>query len=385
MKKIAIFGSTGSIGINSINVIKNNPNLFEVDTLVAKSNHRLLISQAIELKVKNVVIIDEEFYQETKSEINKKLPNCQVLSSFSGLIEVAKIKYDLVISAIVGIAGMIPSITAIQAGSNIAIANKESIVCGAEMFIEEAKKNQVKIIPIDSEHNAIFQIFEKENLDKISSITLTASGGPFFNSNIDFADISVAQALNHPNWQMGKKISIDSATMMNKGLEMIEAFYLFELKQEQINILIHPQSIIHGIVEYSDGSNLAVMSKPDMRIPISYSLNYPIRTAFDQTKLDLTKIAKLEFFPPNDKKFSSINLCKEALRNGHSSVISLNAANEIAVQSFLEGKISFDKIVKIISQVIEKIEAKKITSFAEIIDLDKRAREIADEIVAKNK
>lgn len=293
-KKISIFGSTGSIGKNTIEVIKNSPENFEVIALVAGNDVKTLISQALQIKPSFVAIENKTHFLELKSALSS-LKNCQILCGKEEILNVAKIKCDLFISAIVGAAGMLPTLAAIEAGSEIALANKESLVCAGSFLVEAAKKSGAKIIPVDSEHNAIFQIFENENLEAIDSITLTASGGPFFNKDLDFSKITVEQALKHPNWSMGAKISIDSATMMNKGLEVIEAFHLFPIKKEQIKIVVHPQSIIHGLVDYSDGSTLAMLSNPDMKVPISYALSYPKRMKIKHDKMDLAKLQNLSF------------------------------------------------------------------------------------------
>jgi 1-deoxy-D-xylulose-5-phosphate reductoisomerase len=375
MKRIAIFGSTGSIGKSTLAVIKNDLSKFKIITLVAKNDYKTLISQALEFNPQFVVIENEQYFELVKTALeNTKI---KVLAGSSSIIEVAKIKYDLVVSSIVGFAGMIPTLTAIQAGSNIALANKESLVCGGNFIIEEAKKNSVNILPVDSEHNAIFQIFEHKNIDLINDITLTASGGPFFNSNKNFNQISKAEALKHPKWQMGAKISIDSATMMNKGLEMIEAFYLFPIKKSQINIIIHPQSIIHGLVNYQDGSTLAMMSLPDMQTPISFAINYPNRLKISHKKLDLVDLQKLEFFAVDENKFLAIKLCKQALEAEGNAPIILNASNEIAVDKFLNDEISFDKIPLIVNETLNKIPFKKLDSVEDILITDLQAREIA--------
>lgn len=379
MKTISIFGSTGSIGKSSIEIIKNNLNDFLIISLVAKSNYKLLAKQAEILKPKYVVIEEEQSYLLLKEQL-KNLKNCQILSGKKAVQEVAKIKCDLFISAIVGSIGMIPTINAINAGSNIALANKESLVCAGDFLMAIAKKNNVSIIPIDSEHNAIFQIFENDNLSLIEDITLTASGGPFFNSKKLFSKISVNEALKHPNWKMGAKISIDSATMMNKGLEMIEAYHIFPVNKEQIKIIIHPQSIIHGIVNYKDGASLAMMSLPDMKVPISYALNYPNRMKIAHKKLDLAKLQKLEFYEVDEKKFLAIKLCREALNKGGNSMVILNSANEVAVAKFLSNQITFDKITKIVAKTLEKIPFKKPSSIEEIIYYDNHARNIANKI-----
>jgi 1-deoxy-D-xylulose-5-phosphate reductoisomerase len=376
MKKISIFGCTGSIGKSTILAIKNAPQNFEIFALVARNDIETLVLQALEFQPSYVVIENEELFLQLKESL-KNLPKTQVLCGKKAILEVAKIKCDLFISAIVGAAGMLPTLAAIEAGSNIALANKESLVCAGVFLNMAAKKSGAKIIPVDSEHNAIFQIFENKNLDQIESITLTASGGPFFASNLDFSKITVAQALKHPNWSMGAKISIDSATMMNKGLEMIEAFHLFPLAKNQIKILLHPQSIIHGMVDYRDGSTLAMLSCPDMQVPLSYALAFPRRMTIKHQKLDLVKIQNLSFFEPDDKKFPAIKLCHQALEIDGSAPVVLNAANEVAVERFLKGEITFDKITKIVAQVLEKISHRNLNSIEEVLHFDLEARALA--------
>lgn len=375
MKEIAIFGSTGSIGKNAIEVIKDNLDKFRVVSLVAKNDFKTLISQALILKPEKVVIQNEKHFITVKEAL-KSLNKTEVLSGENAVLEVAKIKCDLFLSAIVGFAGMIPTMNAIKAGSNVGLANKESLVCAGEFLINEAKKRNVKILPIDSEHNAIFQIFENDNVENIEDITLTASGGPFFNSKKDFSKISVEEALKHPNWKMGAKISIDSATMMNKGLEMIEAFYLFNVKKEQIKILTHPQSIIHGMVNYKDGSSLAALSLPDMKVPISYVLSYPKRMAIKHKKMNLAKVGKLEFFEVDKKKFPAVKICYDALKIDGSAPTVLNAANEVAVAKFLNGQIKFNQITDLVLETLEKFDHKKLNSIEEVIFYDFKARKI---------
>ena len=378
MKKISIFGSTGSIGKSTIEIIKNASQNFEILALVAANDVETLIAQALILKPSYVVIENENFFVRLQDAL-KNLKNCEVLCGKKAIIEVAKIKCDLFVSAITGAAGMLPTLAAIESGSNIALANKESLVCAGSFLIAAAQKSGAKIIPVDSEHNAIFQIFEKKNLDKIDSIILTASGGPFFASDKDFSKITVAEALKHPNWKMGAKISIDSATMMNKGLEVIEAFYLFGgINKNQIKILVHPQSIIHGMVEYSDGATLAMLSVPDMQVPLSYALcfddNFASRMKIKHKKLDLELLQNLSFFAPDEKKFPALKLCREALETGGSAPTILNAANEIAVEKFLKGEISFTKITKIVAAVLEKIPQQNLNSIEQVLEVDEAAR-----------
>ncbi len=376
MKKISILGSTGSVGKNTVEVIQNDPKSFSVIALVARNDVKTLIAQALLLKPSYVVIENEEKFSELKLAL-KNLKKCEVLCGRNAILEVAKIKCDLVISAITGAAGMLPTLAAIEAGSDIALANKESLVCAGEFLMAAAVKNKVKILPVDSEHNAIFQIFENENLEAIESITLTASGGPFFNSKKDPKKISIAEALKHPNWSMGAKISIDSATMMNKGLEAIEAFYLFPVSKKQIKILIHPQSIVHGLVNYQDGSSLAALSMPDMKVPISYALTFPKRMKIKHQQLDLAKVQKLEFFEVDERKFPAVKICREALETDGSAPAVLNAANEVAVERFLRGEISFDQITKIVAKTLEKITHRKVQSVEDALWFDQQARGLA--------
>jgi 1-deoxy-D-xylulose-5-phosphate reductoisomerase len=382
LKKISIFGSTGSIGKSAINVInkqQNNYTKYKVQTLVAQNNYKLLAQQALDLNPEYVVIAEEKHYKDLKLELSS-LKNCQIMCGNDAVLEVAKIKCDLMLSAIVGIAGMLPTYLALESGSNIALANKEAIVCAGDFLINLAKKNNLKIFPVDSEHNAIFQIFEQQNIAQISDIVLTASGGPFFNSTKNFRDINLAEALKHPKWQMGNKISIDSATMMNKGLEMIEAYYFFPIGKDKIKIIVHPQSIIHGMVNYLDGASLAMMSNPDMAVPISYALNYPYRGSINHEKLDLAKLQKLEFYEVDNKKFPAIQLCKKALELEGSALVTLNCANEIAVEKFLKSKIRFDQIYKIVEETLQKIPQQKLNSVAEILDFNQKVCEVASSI-----
>lgn len=377
-KKIIIFGATGSIGRSTVEVIKNDRERFEIIALCARSDAKTLASQIDLLQPKFAVIEDVEKFAALKAAV--KTRKTKLLAGREALLEIAKIKCDLVLSAIVGSAGMLPTLNAIRAGSNIALANKESLVCAGKFLMREAKKHKVQILPVDSEHNAIFQIFEHKNLATIENIILTASGGPFFNSNRDFSKITIAEALNHPNWKMGAKITIDSATMMNKGLEMIEAFHLFPITKDQIKVLVHPQSIIHGLVNYKDGSTLAMMSKPDMQVPIAYALSYPKRMAIKHAALDLATTQNLSFFAADEKKFPALKLCREVMMLDGNAPAILNAANEIAVEKFLQGKILFTDIAKIVAKTLDKLPHKKVRSIEEVIEFDRLAREIASTI-----
>ena len=379
IKKIIIFGATGSIGKNTIEVILNDREHFKVVALTARTDAKTLASQVNLLQPQFAVIEDEKKFAELKATVTTR--KTKLLAGREAILEIAKIKCSLVVSAIVGSAGMLPTLNAIRAGSNIALANKESLVCAGKFLMREAKKHKVKILPVDSEHNAIFQIFENKNLAAIENIILTASGGPFFNSDRDFSKITIKEALNHPNWKMGAKITIDSATMMNKGLEMIEAFHLFPINKDQIKVLVHPQSIIHGLVNYKDGSTLAMMSKPDMKVPIAYALSYPKRMAIKHAALDLAATQNLSFFAADEKKFPALKLCREVMMLDGNAPAILNAANEIAVEKFLQGKILFTDITKIVAKTLDKIPHKKVRSIDEVVEFDRIAREVSNNIL----
>ncbi len=381
-KTITILGSTGSIGQNTIKIIKNNLDQFRVLALVANSNIDLLSRQVREVRPKYAVIADQKQYLGLKNLLSD-IDDIKILAGFESILEVAAIKCDLVISAIVGSIGMKPTLAALSAGSSIALANKESLVCGGRFLTEIAQQTKAKIIPIDSEHNAIFQIFENDNLQNIDDIVLTASGGPFWNKDYDFSKVKVADAIKHPNWSMGAKVSVDSATMMNKGLELIEAYYLFPVAIDQLQIVVHPQSIIHGLVNYKDGSTLSMMSYPDMRVPISYALNYPKRMEIKIDKLDLISLAKMEFYAVDNFKFPSPRICLDALKAGSSAVIALNSANEIAVQSFLKEKIAFNQIVDFIKIMLDKTDFERLNSIDDVIDWDIKTKEIAQKLLIK--
>jgi len=381
IKSISIFGSTGSIGKNAIEVILNAPENYKIVALAANSDVKNLIKQARVMKPLFAVIADEKLFEEL-SEALSDMPEIHVMAGENCVNEAAKIKCDLFISAIVGMAALMPTIYAIRAGSNIGLANKECLVAAGDLILDEAKKTGSKLIPIDSEHNAIFQIFENEHLDLIENITLTASGGPFYKTPaVKMKNITKDQAIKHPNWLMGAKISVDSATLMNKGLEMIEAYRLFPIKRDQIKIVIHPQSIIHGLVSYKDGSTLAMLSKPDMKIPIAYAIGYPQRIPINHTKLDLVKIGQMDFLEPDSKKFPALKLAHEVLESGGNAPCILNAANEIAVGKFLKEQIAFTDITKIIMEVLEKISYHQIHNLDDVIECDNKARLIAGKII----
>ena len=375
-KSLAIFGSTGTIGKNALEVVSQHLDSYWVEALVAGSDVQSLIQQAKIFQPKYVAINDERKFPELKAALTD-FPKIQVVAGSSEINNLAKEKFDFFLSAIVGISGLLPTFNAINAGSNIGMANKECLVAAGYLMIEAAKKSGSKILPIDSEHNAIFQIFEQQNLDQIKNITLTASGGPFLNYSPDqMKNITIEQALKHPNWKMGAKISIDSATMMNKALEVIEAYHLFPIKKEQIEIVIHPQSIIHGLVDYVDGSTLAMLSSPDMKIPISHALAHPKRITIKHQKLDLAKIGTLNFKAPDEKQFPVLKLMREVLKAGGNAPAIFNCANEVMVEKFLKGEIAFLDIIKNVEEILQKIPFSKIDSIADVENCNQQVRKI---------
>ena len=374
-RKISIFGSTGTIGKNAVDVILQNHYFFQVEVLVANKNYYLLAQQAKILKPKYVAISDKSLLWNLKDILSDN-PEIQIFAGNESINDLAKIKCDIFLSAIVGINALIPTFNAIKFGSNIGLANKECLVTIGDLLLEEAKKQDIKIIPIDSEHNAIFQIFEQNNFENISNITLTASGGSFLNSTKEeLENVTLKQAIKHPNWNMGKKISVDSSTMMNKSLEMIEAWRLFGIDEKKIKVIIHPASIVHGLVSYKDGNNLAVMSYPDMKIPISYALFQPQRQKIDHQPLDLAQIAKLEFFPADEERFLPLKLARQVIRNGKNSPAVFNIANELAVEMFLKEKIKFNDIIQITKKTINNFAINNISHIEEIPCLQKEVEE----------
>jgi 1-deoxy-D-xylulose-5-phosphate reductoisomerase len=383
-KKITIFGSTGSIGRNTIDIISKSPEKYQVIGLFANNNYQLLAEQAILLKAQHVCIYNEQYYTALQDLLSGH--NIKIHTGETGIVELCSKKNDLVVAAIVGAAGLISTYHAIINGSNIALANKESLVCAGNLMIDAAKKHKVKLLPTDSEHNAIFQIFDEANRSQITKIILTASGGPFLNIPIEEMDnILPEQAIKHPNWNMGKKITVDSATMVNKGLELIEAYYLFDFPVEKLDVLIHPQSIIHSMVCYKDGSTLAQLGNPDMRTPISYALDWPNRPDKEIVKpLDLIKIGQLTFLSCDIKKFPAVQICKELIKEHGNSKIIFNAANELAVENFLNNKIRFTDINKINEKMIEYRSSKNINSIEEVIAIDKEYRIKTQEYIDKH-
>jgi len=380
-KHITILGSTGSIGRQTLEVIRDEPESFEVIALSAWKNIELLRTQITQFKPRYVVVKDEKLAKELKNKLTSK-EDCQILYGDYGLTKIATIKENqLVVVAITGMTALKPAIEAIKAKKEIGLANKEIVVSAGEILIKEAKENSVEIIPIDSEHSGLFQCIQAKFYDNIEKIIITASGGPFYHLKETALDsVSVEEALNHPNWQMGNKVSIDSATLMNKGLEVIEAHWLFNIPVNKIEILVHPQSYIHALVQYDDGSMIAQLSNHDMRIPIHFALHYPKRIHNNLSRINLAKIGQLTFKKLDSKRFPSVDLCYEAIRQGGTFPVTLNAANEVAVNAFLSQGLKFKDIIKIVSTVMGRHQNKLNPSIYDIIYQDRETRKLTASI-----
>lgn len=384
MKKVTVLGSTGSIGVSALDVIEKNPGRFRVAALAAGKNIKLLHGQIDKFRPKIVSVSDLQSAAELRRQI-KPGTRTKIVAGPEGLQEVASFAgADIVLSAISGAAGLLPTLAAIEAGKDIALANKETMVIAGDIVTEKAREKGVSILPVDSEHSAVFQCLQGQQHGNIKKIILTASGGPFLNyKKSELKKVTVSEALRHPRWKMGKKITIDSASMMNKGLEVIEAKWLFDLAMEQIDILIHPQSVVHSMVEFVDGSLLAQMGIPDMRTPIAYALTYPERIKNDLPLLDLAKTKNLEFLQPDVKKFTCIRLAYEAGTCGGTMPAVLNAANEVTVEAFLDKKIKFVDLPEIIDKVLSGHKVVKKPALEELLQADKWARMQAKEIIER--
>ena len=378
-EKIAILGSTGSIGKNSIEVIANFPDQFKVSYLTVNNNIDALCDQVRRFRPKGVVVLDGDSAAECKKRIDGAT---EVLVGEEGLEEIVQREdVDVVISSLVGFAGLRPTIAAIRAKKKIALANKETLVVAGEIIMRLVKETGGILIPVDSEHSAIFQCLIGESGSSVAKIILTASGGPFLNTPKEMLkNVSVEEALHHPNWKMGNKVTIDSATLMNKGLEVIEAHWLFEIPPEKIDIVIHPQSIIHSMVEFIDGSVKAQLGMPDMKIPIQYALTYPERAASNVARVDFPKLREMTFFAPDIERFQCLRLAYDALNEGGTMPAALNAANEIAVRRFLEGKIAFQQIPETICRTMEHHNVTGRPTLDDIIAADASARRFAESI-----
>lgn len=375
MKKIAILGSTGSIGTQTLDIVRGNDDL-EVVAISAGSNIELLEKQAREFKPELIAVYDEQAAKRLKENISD-LSDIKVVSGMEGLIEIAVYdKSSVLVTAIVGMIGILPTIEAIKAGKDIALANKETLVTAGHIIMPLAKECNVNILPVDSEHSAIFQSMNGENKKRVSKLLITASGGPFRTWEKDkFPEIRLEDALKHPNWVMGQKITIDSATMVNKGLEVMEAKWLFGVELDNIEVVVHPQSVIHSMVEYADGAIIAQLGTPDMKIPIQYALYYPDRKPLAGERLDFSKLATLTFEAPDYDKFTGLSLAMQAARIGNSMPTVFNAANERAVAKFLSGKIKFTEIMEIIEKCMTEHKVIKMPTIGQILDLEQSVYE----------
>jgi 1-deoxy-D-xylulose-5-phosphate reductoisomerase len=380
-KRIAIFGSTGSIGTQALEVIRANPDLFEVEILTAQTNDELLVKQALEFKPNAVVIGDETRYQKVKDALDKTLT--KVFAGEKALEEVADFdSYDMMLAGIVGFAGLKPTMKAVEKGKPVGLANKETLVVAGDLVMQKAIEKRTPIIPVDSEHSAIFQCLVGESRNRIEKIILTASGGPFLGKKPNFlVNVKRDHALQHPNWAMGAKITIDSATLMNKGLEMIEAKWLFNLRPDQIQVVVHQQSIIHSMVQFEDGSIKAQMGLPDMKLPIQYAMAFPQRIKNDFPRLDFRKYPSLSFEEPDIKTFRNLALATEALNKGGNMPCILNAANEIAVWAFLRNRVGFLDMTAMVEKTMECIPYIEKPTMQEYFDSDGEARNFAASLI----
>lgn len=386
MKNISLLGSTGSIGVNVLNVVRQFPEKYRIVGLAAGKNIKLLAEQCSEFKPEIVSAFDEQYAEDLKALVPKEFTD-RISFGVEGNKCVAAISSaEITVSAIVGAAGLLPTLAAIDAGKDIGLANKETLVMAGRLVMQAVQEKGVKLFPVDSEHSAIFQALEGGRRADVAKIILTASGGPFRQkTSAELEEVTKEQALNHPNWSMGQKISIDSATLMNKGLEVIEARWLFDMDASGIEVVVHPQSIVHSLVEYQDGSVLAQLGIPDMRIPIAYALSYPERLPLNLNRLSLAQCGNLEFVNPDYEKFPALKLAFKALEKGGVLPAVLNAANEIAVDAFLNEKVAFPQISQVVAETMERVQDGKDTSLDDILNADARARVVAREIIQANR
>jgi 1-deoxy-D-xylulose-5-phosphate reductoisomerase len=379
-KSITILGATGSVGLSTLDLIRRSPDIFCIAALTAYSRVDELAELAKEFRPKLAVIGDPAKYKQLQDQLAGTGIECA--AGPEAVIEAAALPSDMVMAAIVGAAGLRPTLAAVRRGATIALANKECLVCAGDLMVQEVAKHGARLLPVDSEHNAIFQVLETDNLKAISKLTLTASGGPFLNRDASTFDaITPAEAVAHPNWDMGAKISVDSATLMNKGLEVIEAYHLFPVRADQISVLVHPQSVIHSMVEYIDGSTLAQLGSPDMRIPIASCLAWPNRMAVPAKILDLAKVGSLTFQEPDYEKFRCLALARDAMAEGGAAPAILNAANEIAVAAFLGGKIKFTSISATVEETLNRCDIKAPHSLTNVFEIDLESRRVASALI----
>ncbi|MEG0051181.1 MAG: 1-deoxy-D-xylulose-5-phosphate reductoisomerase [Terrisporobacter sp.] len=382
MKKVAILGSTGSIGTQTLDVVRNNKDKFEVVAISANRSVDLLLKQILEFNPKYVAVYDEESANKLKEMIPKDV-NINILIGMEGLVKISTLEeVDVVLTAVVGMVGLVPTIEAIKAKKTIALANKETLVTAGELVMSEARKNNVKILPVDSEHSAIFQCLNGENKEDVEKLILTASGGPFRGkSKEELKNVTKNEALKHPNWQMGRKISVDSSTLMNKGLEVIEAKWLFDVNMEDIDVVVHPQSIVHSMVQFKDSSVIVQMGCPDMRLPIQYALTYPERLDTDFERLNLSKVASLTFEEVDMETFPCLKLAFDALKLGGTYPAALNSANEVLVNEFLNDKIGFYDIPYYIEITLKNHKNIVNATLEEILKVDKETRKFLKDLI----
>lgn len=379
-RTVTILGSTGSVGCQTIDLIDREPGRYQVEALTANNRVDLLAEQARRLRPRYVAVADERCYRELKDALAGE--NIEVAAGQDAVIEAAVRPSDWVMAAIVGAAGLRSTLAAVRRGAVVAFANKECLVCAGELMMREIELRGATLLPVDSEHNAIFQVFEFDRRDAVEKLILTASGGPFREwDKSRMGQASPSEAVAHPNWDMGAKISVDSATMMNKGLEVIEAHHLFAVPEDRIEVLVHPQSVVHSMVTYVDGSVLAQLGSPDMRTPIAYALAWPRRMATPSQRLDLGAIGKLTFEPPDPERFPALRLARNALKSGGSAPTILSAANEIAVESFLASGIGFLDIAEVVEETLERIPNRGFKSLDDVHHMDEEARRIARAVV----
>jgi 1-deoxy-D-xylulose-5-phosphate reductoisomerase len=382
-RRISILGATGSIGRSTLDLVERSPERFEVIALTAQKNVEALADAALRTRAKLAVTADPDRYGELRERLNGS--DCRAAAGADGLFEAAAGEAEWVMAAIVGCAGLLPTMAAIEAGKTVALANKEALVTAGTLMTDAAKSSGSTLLPVDSEHNAIFQCLAGSTYNEASRLVLTASGGPFREMPVEeMRHVSPAQAVVHPRWSMGAKISVDSATLMNKGLELIEAHHLFGLPPERIDIVVHPQSIVHSLVEFVDGSMLAQLGTADMRIPISYTLAWPERMETPSERLSLVDIGRLDFEAPDPERFPSLRLAREALDRGSGPQVVLNAANEIAVDAFLKGGIGFCDISRLVEQALDDIDAPTPQSVSEVVALDRDTRERTQSMIAES-